>query len=297
MLSVVCLAVSATDALGERSIEFALSYAAIRIILVIEYLRAGHYNREAKPLVNRFALGFSISILLWLVSLFVPAPYRFFIWVLAIVIDYLTPITAGQLHAKFPPHIHHLPERFGLFTIIVLGEIIVDIVIALNKTGLTLYSVASAFFGIVIGFIIWGLYFDGVHAAESRVLNNSNEVNKYQVWLYSHLPLTMGITSTAVGIKHLIYLKYPIAMNEGETLLLILSIVLTALCLNFIFLSQPNIGFTKETWKKIAPHFYINIVMLLTIFLIPYLAGIAILGLITFIYSLKIFYSYKHSNK
>jgi hypothetical protein len=47
------------------------------------------------------------------------------------------PLTAGQLHAKFPPHLMHLPERFGLFTVIVIGEAVVSVVMGISADRLT----------------------------------------------------------------------------------------------------------------------------------------------------------------
>ena len=41
---------------------------------------------------------------------------------------------------------------------------------------------------------------------EVHVQEAGHQVAKYQLWLYSHFPLLLGIVSTAVGIKHIIYL-------------------------------------------------------------------------------------------
>ncbi|MGZ5490419.1 MAG: low temperature requirement protein A [Nitrososphaeraceae archaeon] len=56
-------------------------------------------------------------------------------------IDFATPNTAGKLHSKFAPHISHLPERMGLFTLIVLGESIVGIVTGMTEQVWDVYSV------------------------------------------------------------------------------------------------------------------------------------------------------------
>ena len=61
-------------------------------------------------------------------SAFVPVPLRFVLWAVGLGIDFATPIFAGVLHAQLAPHSAHLPERFGLFTLIVLGESIVAVV-------------------------------------------------------------------------------------------------------------------------------------------------------------------------
>ncbi|MCU0517874.1 MAG: low temperature requirement protein A [Oscillatoria sp. Prado101] len=39
--------------------------------------------------------------------------------------DFITPLTGGKLVAEIPPSFTHVPERLGLFTIIVLGEAVI----------------------------------------------------------------------------------------------------------------------------------------------------------------------------
>src|SRR5215469_17088846 len=53
------MAVCVSDGLGKYSSEFALSYAATRVILVIEYLRTGRNIPATRPLVKRYSIGFS----------------------------------------------------------------------------------------------------------------------------------------------------------------------------------------------------------------------------------------------
>ena len=77
-------------------------------------------------------------------SVFVPTPYRFGLWAIGLSISFATPITAGDLHGEIPPHALHLPERFGLFTIIVLGEAIVAVVTGVADQTWSAWSVAAA---------------------------------------------------------------------------------------------------------------------------------------------------------
>ena len=72
-------------------------------------------------------LGFGLAAVCWLVSAFIPAPARFWIWALALAIDIGTPLLTTRLSVHVPPHPAHLPERYGLFTIILLGESLVAV--------------------------------------------------------------------------------------------------------------------------------------------------------------------------
>ncbi|MDQ6724151.1 MAG: low temperature requirement protein A, partial [Thermoproteota archaeon] len=163
------MAVSVPEGLGKNSSWFALSYAVIRIILVIEYLRTRKYVPAALQLTTRYSIGFSIAAGIWLVSAFVPPPIRFILWIIGLVVDIGTPLFfARQLSVQFAPHVHHLPERFGSFTIIVLGISILGVVNGIASHNWTIPSILSAGLGLGITFSLWWIYFDTVDGSEIR---------------------------------------------------------------------------------------------------------------------------------
>lgn len=103
-----------------------------------------------------------------MVSAFIPPPFRFVLWGIGLAIDFATPITAGKLHPQFAPHISHLPERMGLFTIIVLGESILGVVPEISNMEFGLYSMLILGISLSIPFSLWWLYFDSVDGAPIR---------------------------------------------------------------------------------------------------------------------------------
>lgn len=134
MFAVAAMAVNVHAGLGRGSANFALSYAAVRFILVGEYLGAHVWVPAARSLTGRFGPGFTLAAAIWLVSAWVPTPFRFYLWGLGLLIDFATPLTAGKkIHSQLAPHATHLPERFALFILIVLGEAITGVVMGLTK--------------------------------------------------------------------------------------------------------------------------------------------------------------------
>jgi low temperature requirement protein LtrA len=194
---VAAMAVNVYDGLGERSIGFAVSYAGVRGILILMYMRAYYFIPEARPLVRRYMIGFGIAAAIWLVSIFFPAPLRFGLWALALAIDFYTPLSAGsrRLQNQLPPSPHHLPERFGLFTIIVLGEGFLKVIGGLAEYGISLNDWVFDFPGIVLSAALWWIYFDNV--AEAVVRWGTGWT---LVWLYVHLPLHIGLTALGIGL-------------------------------------------------------------------------------------------------
>ena len=133
MMGAAALTINIHGALAETSGNFAIAYGAIRSFLVIEYIRAGRKVPAARTFANKYAQGFLISTILWLISVVMPAPVLFMMWTLAIAIDVSTTILVGRKHTRLAPNIFHLPERMGLFTLIVLGETIFGLVSSLSE--------------------------------------------------------------------------------------------------------------------------------------------------------------------
>jgi hypothetical protein len=77
MFAIAAMAVTVSQAFGAGSAAFALSYFAVRAILVLLYLRAHRAVAGARPLIGRYVAGFGLAALVWLASAFVPPPYRF----------------------------------------------------------------------------------------------------------------------------------------------------------------------------------------------------------------------------
>ncbi|MFL6309704.1 MAG: low temperature requirement protein A, partial [Nitrososphaera sp.] len=218
MVGAAALAVNVSDALGNGSAGFALSYAAIRIILVLEYVRTG-INKSfsfATPLIRRYSIGFLIAAILWIISAFIPPPARFLLWGIGLAIDFATPITARRLHSQFAPHISHLPERMGLFTIIVLGESVLEVVAGVSSMKFDIYSMSMLALGLSIPFSLWWLYFDSIDGAPIRALREKGRFGVYSLWLFGHFPLVVAITSVGVGLGYITSNAHELALSYSE---------------------------------------------------------------------------------
>jgi low temperature requirement protein LtrA len=91
----------------------------------------------------------------------------------------------------------HIPERYGLFTLIVLGESIVSVVSATARTGMNPESFLTGAAGFGIAACVWWVYFDFVKVA---TLSRENLVGAF-VWGYGHLLIFAGIAAAAVGVR------------------------------------------------------------------------------------------------
>ena len=178
---------------------FALAYAFVRAVLIANYVRVAFTVPTAAPLARRYAAGFSLAAALWVVSAFAPPAWRVARWVVALAIDLGTPLTARALQALMPVSQSHLPERIGLFTIIVLGEGVAAVVKGATEASLRLDSALAGAMGMALAFSLWWIYFANL---DERVVRRTRLAG--QVWFYGHFPLCMGLAAAAVGVEHLI---------------------------------------------------------------------------------------------
>jgi low temperature requirement protein LtrA len=232
------LAVNIPHALDDRMVPFALAYAALRASLMAQYLLAGHHIRKARPLTRRFWRGSAAAGALWAISAFVPVPYAFGFWIAGLAVDFLTQLGAGKIHGEVAPSTGHLPERFGLFTLIVLGEAIVAVVSGIGDQAWTVATVTTAMLSLVLAFAIWWIYFENLGGATIRSASEEGRTGAYQLWLYAHLPLTASIAAAAMGAHHALRSPVGEAFPAAHRWLMCGSIALCLVSLALIHLSD-----------------------------------------------------------
>jgi len=201
MFPLVGLAVFVHDALGQNSAGFALSYVVGRLIITLLWLRASIHVKAFRPVGKIFVLGFSISIVMFLISIFVSAEVRYAIVGIALVTDMATPWFTLKEQAKLPRFsTSKLPERFGLLLIIVLGESVAGVVKGLSETAdLSAMKILIALIGVILGFTLWWIYFDFIarRVAKPTIVASI-------LWSYLHLPLAGGIAAIGASLTNLI---------------------------------------------------------------------------------------------
>ncbi|MDJ0588539.1 MAG: low temperature requirement protein A [Pleurocapsa sp. MO_226.B13] len=249
LITLLQMAIAATMAanihhgLDSTSVGFAFSYIAFRGVLICQYLHAGYHVPQARPLTNWYGIGFTGSIIFWLASVFIPLPWRFLFWGLGLIVDFATPLTAGQRVAKVPPDMSHTTERIGLFTIIVLGESIVAVVGGVAEREWTPVGIAIALLGLSIAFSFWWMYFDTVDESPLHAMRKG-KMKIALTWLYSHLPLAIGLTATGVGVEKMIHgLQHDSA--SGEKILFCLAVALCMAILSNLHWTSCELGQTK----------------------------------------------------
>ncbi|MES1255259.1 MAG: low temperature requirement protein A, partial [Acidobacteriota bacterium] len=175
----------------------------------------------ARALIARYLAGHGTAAILWLVSAVVPAPARFWLWGVAFAIDLGTPWLAVRHSAAVPPDAAHLPERFGLFTLILLGESVVAVMRGIeSQEDWTPAAALSAFLGMGILLALWWWYFDGVAGPAAQPVRNHRDALRFHVWSYAHFPLYLGLVVSGVGLERIVMDASRARLPPGEALIL-----------------------------------------------------------------------------
>jgi len=192
MVGVAAVSAGVDGAAHGDSKTFVIAYAGLLSVLAALYARTWWRFPAARPLAARQGIGYSLGTVLWLASLLLEEDLRPIVWGVAMLLLIATPIVV-LLAPQRAYDAAHIAERYGLFTIIVLGESVVVTVSGLD-TGGSVAAALVALLGFMIAATIWWVYF-----GRYRSLPEVDALARF-VWAQAHLLIFPGITAAAVGV-------------------------------------------------------------------------------------------------
>lgn len=198
------LATFTAGATGSQGQPFALTFVAFTLVLTWLWYSVRRQDRpEFQAVTAMYLMGMLASIAVMVASAFLPDGLRVVTW-----LAFSTAWAVGiiQLGRRYRSRIEtgvvvtdSVVERFGLFVIIVLGEVVVGVVGGLAATGGDGLATATGMVALSIGFGFWWIYFDFV----GRKLPRTSPAAFY-AWMVSHLPVTLAIAAAGAGMVSLI---------------------------------------------------------------------------------------------
>ncbi|MEU0514163.1 low temperature requirement protein A [Amycolatopsis sp. NPDC006125] len=175
-----------------------IGYVLMRLAMVAQWLRAARSVPECRSTALRYALGIMIVQAGWIARLAVPESWFLPSFLVLAAAEMLVPVWAER---RTPTnwHRHHIAERYGLFTLIVLGETIFGATNAVREAIDTGHDVLNLVFlalaGLVLVFGMWWLYFD--QPGHQRLAQF-----KYgYAWGYGHYLIFTSAAAVGVGIE------------------------------------------------------------------------------------------------
>lgn len=184
---------------------FPVAYLAVVVVHTVLYLTAS--EPSARRGILRVAPTNAVAGVLVLGAQFVPEPWSWVLWVVAVVLLYSS-LALGRVHG-FVVEPHHFVERHGLIILLVLGESIVAIGIGAAGRPVDATLAAAAALGIALATAIWWIYVNGDEERATEALAAAPPEQRQNIAFHAlalaHVVMTIGIVVTAAGIADAIH--------------------------------------------------------------------------------------------
>jgi low temperature requirement protein LtrA len=180
-----------------NSLVIVVGYVIMRLAMVAQWLRAAAADPPRRRTALRYAIGVTIVQFGWLLTLIVPSGLFTVVFLVLVVAELAVPVIAerGNMTTFHP---HHIAERYGLFTVIVLGESVTAATLAFQsaldetENAGTLIGMAGA--GTITLFCLWWIYFD--HEAAPRLATARESFS----WGYGHYFVFASAAAVGAGL-------------------------------------------------------------------------------------------------
>jgi low temperature requirement protein LtrA len=250
------LAVFAGGATDGDGREFAVTYTILFALFTWQWYQVHRIDidRRYRPTTIRYLIGMLASIAVMLASGLAGTSLRTWMWAVVVVgwvIGGLALVATDRTEGFGKGVTASLVERIGLFTIIVLGEVVVGVVGGISdatKRGAT--TIATGMVGLTIGMGMWWNYFDMLGR---RVPGQRGP--RLAGWLYSHLPLAMAISAGGAAMVSLVAHAGDNRTPTATSWLLSGSVAVVLIAVTFAASALPVDEFPTGMGRYIAPVF------------------------------------------
>ncbi len=198
------LAVFTGHAASTDGEQFALTYTVLLAVLLWQWVSVYRTDGpEYRPGALRYLAGLVVSIGALLASSGMEDTERLAVWAavvvgsIALVVFYLLRTSDDSLGIRATDS---MAERYGLFIIIVLGEVVLGVVDGMRGVeDLDFRTVATGILGLSIAFGFWWTYFDFVGRRLPR-----QDGGSLALWLYIQLPIALAVAAAGAGMVSLV---------------------------------------------------------------------------------------------
>ena len=168
-------------------------YVLMRAAMIVLWLRAARHDVKGRACARRYALGIFLVQCAWVGLLWLPPQATWPGFIVLALAEMLVPVWAEDAGTT-NWHPGHIAERYGLLTLIVLGEAVTSLSQGVAASGWDATRLADIGGGLVILFSMWWLYFD----RPSQHLLNSQRTAF--VWGYGHYFIFGAAAAVGAGL-------------------------------------------------------------------------------------------------
>ncbi|HWG27812.1 low temperature requirement protein A [Actinospica sp.] len=194
------IAAGVPRAFGHRDFTVVvIGYVIVRLAFASQWIRVYRDNPELRGLAARWGGGVLVVQVLWVLLQWVHASTAYDVsFAVLAAVELLVPYWAGRA-GTLPFHPHHIAERYGLFTLIVLGETVSAATVAVQESMSAHEDVRElvllALGGLLIVFSAWWIYF------AHEVGDLLGERTSPFLWGYGHYVVFGSAASIGAGAE------------------------------------------------------------------------------------------------
>lgn len=184
------------------------AYVVMRVAMVAQWLRASRRAGEWRRATLLYAGGITLVQILWLLMLLLPrGPIMTVTIIVLMGAEVLVPVIAERTGRHTPWHPHHITERYGLFTLIVLGENLLassNAIIESLHSGKELPQLVSiAALALVATAALWWIYFWPPHHTAIESFSASIKYGYLHYFVFAAAGLiSVGIETLIDRVEH-----------------------------------------------------------------------------------------------
>jgi low temperature requirement protein LtrA len=206
MTGVLILAAGIIRALEHWNFDLmVVGYVVMRLGMVSLWIRAAISDPSGRRCALRYAMGISVIQVGWVASLALPLAGRAPLYAVLVFGELAVPIFA-EAAGRTSWHPGHIAERYGLFTIIVLGEVVLATSLGVHTALVGKATLRELLWSLIGGllavFSMWWMYFD---LPSERIVKSvreqfSQRLNGAFAWGYGHYFVFAGAAATGAGL-------------------------------------------------------------------------------------------------
>ena len=173
MAGVLVLAAGVPQVIAEQDFgTLVVGYLIMRVAMIGQWLRAARSDPDHRAVALRYAAAIAVVQVAWVLRLLLPESFGVLSFVVLAAAELSVPIWSERIGST-TWHPHHIAERYGLFTIIVLGEGVLAVMVTIQTSvaegGWNADVVLVFTGGLMLLFALWWIYYlkpagDGLEA-------------------------------------------------------------------------------------------------------------------------------------
>lgn len=242
------LAVFAGHAADDTGSEFAIVYTLYLVVLAYLWWSVRRVDSEEYDQITaRYMAANAIAIAVMTVSIFLDDEARLAVWTGFVALWLITSILINLPSDVLIDITDSTVERFGLFTIIVLGEVVVGVVEGLSEVETDFISITTGLLGLCVGFALWWTYFD--FAGRRLPRHTSGSILQ---WMFGHLPTAMSIAVVGASMVSLIEHAHDASTPRATAWLLAGAVALGLVANVVIMASLEDFDRVRELYQPVV---------------------------------------------